>query len=1084
MAGPLQLVGQTLGHYRVTQQIGAGGMGVVFLAHDERLERDVAIKVLPPGTFSDESARKRFRTEALTLSKLNHPNIATIFDFDSENGIDFLVTEYIAGPSVDIMLSGGGLPESQVISLGMQLTDALTAAHEKGIVHCDLKPENLRMTPDGRLKVLDFGLAKLVHSSTDENFVTATLNQSATQIQGTLPYMSPEQLTGSPLDARTDVWAVGVVLYQLSTGSRPFNAKVPTALAADIIHTAPKPPSEIKPAVSLVLESAILKCLEKKVEHRYQSAREIRVDLDRLQSRQLTTPIVLASARQEKVAPPPNRKLWIIAAAVVCLVLAFAGGMYWMRTHPSGAGGPRRSIAVMGFKNLTGNSQDDWISSALATQLPTELAIGEKLRIISEEDVDRAKKDLAFANTDTLSKDSLSRIKKRLNSDLVVLGSYVNLDGQIRIDLRVQDANAGETIASLSESGTADELEQLVTRTGIDLRQKLALDQIDPEQAKLMRASMPSSAKAAQFYVEGVTRLRQSDALSARDLLQKAIEADPKYAMAHSALSAAWDQLGYDSEKQKAAKSAFDLSGNLLREQKQLVEARYREASSEWDKAAAIYRTLQTSAPDELDYGLRLASTQTRAGKAQDAFSTIQNLRVMPAPQRDDPRIDLAEAEAARDLNDFKRERAATERTIQKASQSGAQSLIAYAEWRRCFAVLNLGDPDTARAAGEHALQIYKSQSDHLGEARSLTCLGNVFNSKGDLSAAQGLHEQALALTTSIGAKRDSAGALMNVANVLASRGNLDGAIQRYQQARTICREIDDKSQLILVEHNLGGVYFSQGNYTAAAQIFESASQIAKEVGDLVELAQARMNLSIIRYQQGNFVDAKEGIQEAIAATKQLGVQSDNASALQILGDVLLAQDDMAGADKAYSESLEIQTKLGQDFGIASARLSLAGLELERGQAAKAETLARQAAEEFTAEKSADNGTQARDVLAKALLAQGKIKEARAEVDQAEKLGATDRTVKLDYAIINARVLAREGNSSPAIALLRETSANAAKMGLKNYQIEAMLALGETQLQAGNATQGVATLRNVQKDASKKNFKLIARKANELAGKN
>lgn len=247
-AGP-QLVGHTLGHYRILEQIGAGGMGVVYRAHDERLDRDVAIKVLAVGTIADDAARKRFRKEALALAHLNHPNIATIYEFNSQNGKDYLVTEYISGLALDAKLAAGALPEKEVVGLGVQLAQGLTAAHEHGIVHRDLKPANLRLSPDGRLKIPDFGLAQaLPHASNLGD--TATLTQSQ-EITGTLPYMAPEQLRGEPADARTDLWAAGVVLYQMASGRLPFEKRVPTALAADIIHEAPlrprktwkKPPS-------------------------------------------------------------------------------------------------------------------------------------------------------------------------------------------------------------------------------------------------------------------------------------------------------------------------------------------------------------------------------------------------------------------------------------------------------------------------------------------------------------------------------------------------------------------------------------------------------------------------------------------------------------------------------------------------------------------------------------------------------------------------------------------------------------------------------------------------------------------------
>lgn len=239
MAAPPQLVGHTLGHYRVIEQIGAGGMGVVYRAHDEQLERDVAVKVLPVGTLADEASRKRFRKEALALAKLNHPNIATIFEFSSQNSTDYLVTEYISGQTLDEKLATGGLSEKEVVSLGRQLAQGLSAAHEQDIVHRDLKPANLRLTSDGRLKILDFGLAQLMpHAS--EVGMTATLTQSQ-EVTGTLPYMAPEQLRGEPAEARTDVWAAGAVLYEMATAHRPFEQKVPRALTDDIIHNPPLP---------------------------------------------------------------------------------------------------------------------------------------------------------------------------------------------------------------------------------------------------------------------------------------------------------------------------------------------------------------------------------------------------------------------------------------------------------------------------------------------------------------------------------------------------------------------------------------------------------------------------------------------------------------------------------------------------------------------------------------------------------------------------------------------------------------------------------------------------------------------------
>jgi len=273
-------IGQTLGHYRLIEQIGAGGMGVVYRARDEQLERDVALKVLPAGMLAEETARKRFRKEGLALAKLNHPNIATVHEFGSQDEIDFLVTEYIPGVTLDSRLALGAFPTKEVLSLGTQLAQGLSAAHEQGIVHRDLKPPNLRLTPDRRLKILDFGLAQLIPLGSDRG-LTTTLTQLH-EVIGTLPYMSPEQLRGEMSDARSDIWAVGVVLYEMATGRRPFPEMNSSKLIDAILNREPQSPSKMNRQVSVGLENVILKALDKDPDRRYQSARELRIDLERL----------------------------------------------------------------------------------------------------------------------------------------------------------------------------------------------------------------------------------------------------------------------------------------------------------------------------------------------------------------------------------------------------------------------------------------------------------------------------------------------------------------------------------------------------------------------------------------------------------------------------------------------------------------------------------------------------------------------------------------------------------------------------------------------------------------------------------
>jgi len=402
------MIGKTLSHYRVIEKIGAGGMGEVYRAHDERLERDVALKVLPAGTLSDESARQRFRKEALALSKLNHPNIATVFDFDTQDGVDFLVMELVEGVTLTDKLTAGALPEKEVARIGTQLAEGLAAAHDQRVVHRDLKPGNLRVTPDGRLKILDFGLAKFVRPVGRITTTEGTTESAPTEaMAGTLPYMAPEQLRGETVDARSDLWASGVVLYEMATGRRPFEHKLATALADNILHQPPTPPSQLNPKVSSRLQEIILKCLERNPEHRYQSARELLADFRRLGAAPVgispTRPFIRAGGVSivtqggSLVIDVEDRKepvhltvpLWVvigvplaIVMAVLLLVLNLGG---WRERFFGGSSSPApiQSLAVLPLKNLSGDAEQEYFADGITEDIITELSRFREFAVIA-----------------------------------------------------------------------------------------------------------------------------------------------------------------------------------------------------------------------------------------------------------------------------------------------------------------------------------------------------------------------------------------------------------------------------------------------------------------------------------------------------------------------------------------------------------------------------------------------------------------------------------------------------------------------------------------------------------------------------
>jgi eukaryotic-like serine/threonine-protein kinase len=303
-------VGQTFGRYRIDGEIGAGGMGVVYRAYDKKLERELAIKVLTPGTLNDDASRKRFRNEALVLSRLNHPSIQTIYDFESFDGRDFLISELVSGVSLDERVRSGPLPEKTVVNIGFQLAQGLAAAHAAGVLHRDLKPANLRLTTDNRLKILDFGLATLSREALLKLSATQTLVNELSGTGGTLPYMSPEQLLGEETDERSDIYSAGVVLFELATKRLPFNDSFVPKLTNGIVHTSPPAPKTFNHKLSTEFDRIILKCLEKDPELRYQSAKELAADLRRVEIGSSTS----ASIRPIRGARARGKSLWTFAA--------------------------------------------------------------------------------------------------------------------------------------------------------------------------------------------------------------------------------------------------------------------------------------------------------------------------------------------------------------------------------------------------------------------------------------------------------------------------------------------------------------------------------------------------------------------------------------------------------------------------------------------------------------------------------------------------------------------------------------------------------------------------------------------------
>lgn len=1088
--------------FRIVRLLGRGGMGEVYEAEDLVLKENVALKTLLPQVATDEHFRERFRREVLLARKVTHPNVCRIFEVfgDASDSairegitslrLPFMTMELLRGKTLTQFLLQSDpaagqaaaegkkrrLPAQEALPLASQMVAALEAAHQVGVVHRDFKSSNVFLatragSPQARVVVTDFGLARLSEVD-DAGHVSFT---GPNEMVGTPLYMAPEQVEGGEITAATDIYALGVVLYEMVTGTWPFVGKTARETASLRLKTKPAPPKTLVPALDEKWNAVILRCLERDPADRFHSVTEVR---DALEGE------TVALRRRTQEQRLRVRKTASISVAVVfTLAVALAIYHWWPRPITTGN---RTSLAVVGFQNLSQMPDKNWIGSSLQGTLTRELAASDGLRVSPAEDVARMRQDLALSSEGVVDKTNLDKVQTNLSVDDLLLGDY-ELSGppedhQIRVNLRIIDPSRSAEPVVLTVSGRESELFALSDNIARSVRAKLNVGDINAADRSRLLAELPETNAASRAYFDGLEKLSQFDPLGAKDDLTDAVQKTPDAPLPHFALSQAWDILGYDKEALSEAKLAQATSQRLSKPEQREIECRALELQrKDWESAIAACRGVW-QLRKRLGDGLRLADVQFSAERWDDALTTLASLKKqVPAPENSDPRIDLAEARTEEALTRYQEMEKSAQAAREKASKQAAKLFEAQALSWSCVAKLNTDKPQEAKDDCTMANDIFSTVGDKIGQARTLTNLAHVLSQLKDTTGASAKYNEALRLATSVGSARDQCDALLNLGAAFDDMNQFPQAAEKYSESLKIGEKSGNLGCQARATENLGVLDRDQHNFDGAREKFDKAGKLFSQLSMISDLARLQSNTGDLLWQQGDPAGARANLEAAASSRRKLGLRDRLGLTLPVLGDVLLAQDELDKARAAYNEATDIKNSLGEGDEAKVLAISLARVSLEKGDAAAAEMSARQLAGWFAEKKDPDNEVFARDVLIQALLAQQKnadcVKEAQSLESLLPKL--TDADTRFSARITLARVLAAQHAYPRAFADIRTIAAEARKGSYLMQELSANLALAESEKLQG-ARANSSELQHLAQTAKSKGYLLLARKADAL----
>jgi eukaryotic-like serine/threonine-protein kinase len=1079
--------------YRIDALLGQGGMGRVYKAYDKELDRTVAIKVVREGAIGQADALKRFKQELVLASKISHKNILRIHDMGDVGGLRFISMAFVEGQDLQhIIHDNPKMPLERILNFARQIAEALAAAHAEGVVHRDLKPQNLLVDKNDQIFVCDFGLAK----SFEEGAIGMTRTGA---FLGTPRYMSPEQVEGKPADNRADLYSYGLILYEMVTGDVPFTGESTLKVMYQRIQEKPKSPKLIKPDLPNWLVRIIMRCLERNPDDRYQNAYEILADLQGSVSGSGASRASISrmgSGSQSVVIQIPefvNRRwVWAVAGAVGLLLLAFAIPpvrhlIPGFRTGMGAGGGknvagPSISLAIVPFRNASGDSSLDWFGTSLAELLRTDVGESSTLQPVLPDRLSYILTDLSFTPNTELGPSELHRIAEFTNANLLVWGKYSKNGNQIRIDAKIEDVKRNRTTPLKVEATGESTLLAAVDQLADSVRAALAPDQSAVQEMKVAAFRPTSnSLEAIRDFTSGLGFFRQRNHSAAVKQFEAATQADPNFALAYSWLGRSYAQLGNETQAEQAAGKAMSLSGNLSPVEKYMIQAAYGQVGNNYTKALDAYTKLVILMPNDPQIQLELGELYKSHGAFDKAQEQYQKALA----------IDSKDWEALRAFGELEIELGNAQSAIDHLNRS--LSVIVELNNRQGKAIVlhDLGEaynllnrPDDALRNFQQSLDIRREIGDKIGIADTLDQIALTNGNIGKSREAEKTYQEELKLRNDIGDKAGSGNALTNLGLLLSQEGRYEEALTNTKQALQIEMQTNNEPGQALCLMNIGLFSYQLAKYDDALAYQQRAVDSFQKLKKPIETALSLNNIGLIYATVGQFDQALSSYTLGLEQARKIGDKLTISAILDGLASLYLIQGRYGDALKSQQEAVNNAKQLQAESGafFAEVNADYANVLNQVGRAEEAQKILN---ESLSAAQSAQN----EDLAAKILNFQGEgfyyrgdFKSAPPLFERAQQSAAKakDLLQSLNARLNLARTSVSEGHSAAVVGTLKGLVKEAEALGAKYIATQCSITLGDALLGTKDYTHAREELESALRKSEDSGMKSLEPRAHYL----